>query len=73
MGVDDSTQPLTIYNTLSTLLIIKTFLGGILLTTFDMNYHNRKKIQTQKLIHVTSSVQQTKKGMLHVNDLFKFR
>ena len=73
MGVDTSTQPFTRYNMLSSLLIIKIFLQGILLPTFDMNYHNRKVIKPQKFIHVTPSMQQTNKSYEHVNDLFKFK
>ena len=37
MGVDTSTQPLTIYNMVSSLLTTKIFLEGILLPTFDIN------------------------------------
>ena len=45
MGVDTSTQPLT----MSSLLTNKiSLIEGILLPTFDMNYQKRKKIKTQK-------------------------
>ena len=73
MGVDTSTQPLTIYNILSSLPTSKIFFEGILLPTFDMNYHNRKIIKPLKFTHVTPSMQQTNKSYEHVNDLFKFK
>ena len=59
MGVDTSTQPLTIYNMVSSLLTNKiSLIEGILLPTFDMNYQKRKKNKNTKMLtcHFTNDL-----------------